>query len=366
MQLTWQQIFLLLSLFAVVSCATTPVVVKQPEIVPLIRAGKPANPPLNISIVAFNAGIGTRSAGSDTDRVFPPLRTAEAGYLPFVLREALVESGHWGAVRVVPELDPTAEILVTAEILSSNGVELQLRVKAWDSTGRTWIDGVYEDSATDHGYDFEVDSLVEPFQDLFNKIANDIYVVRQEQTAKSLSNILDTSMLRYAVALSPKAFGEYLEVNEDGMIEMSGLPARNDLMYARAKKIRDSEYEFIDIVDEQFENFYKKMRQTYSYWRQYSYELIAYNRRIEEAGSTVRRRYQGSWAALDDVYRAYKESKMNEDELRELAASFDAEITPTVTKLEGTVIRLTGSLQSQYEEWRELLQEIYASERGEN
>ena len=57
---------------------------------------------------------------------------------------------------------------------------------------------------------------------------------------------------------------------------------------------------------------------------------------------------------------------MNEDELRELAASFDAEITPTVTRLEGTVVRLTGSLKSQYEEWRELLQEIYASERGQN
>jgi hypothetical protein len=294
------------------------------------------------------------------------LRTAEAEYLPSVLKETLIEAGHWGAVRVVPEIDPTAEILVTAEIMTSNGIDLQLYVRAWDSLGQVWIDRVYQDRATDDDYDIEGGASNDPFQDLFNEIANDLYLVRQGQSAKNASDILDTAMLRYAIALSPQAFGEYLVVDEEGVVELAGLPARNDVMYLRAAKIRDSEYEFIDIVDEQFDNFYKKMRQTYSYWRQYSYELTEYNNRIQQAQSTGKRSRRGSWDGLHDVYKTYKDSKLNEDELRELAASFDAEITPTVTRLEGTVVKLTGSLKSHYEEWRELLQEIYASERGQN
>ena len=102
----------------------------------------------------------------------------------------------------------------------------------------------------------------------------------------------------------------------------------------------------------------------YAYWRRYSYELIQYGKKIEQSGFVGRRSRQGSFAVMESIYKSYKESKMNEDSLREMAASFDNEISPTVMELEGTVIRLNGSLQAQYEEWRRLLQEIYAAERG--
>jgi hypothetical protein len=106
------------------------------------------------------------------------------------------------------------------------------------------------------------------------------------------------------------------------------------------------------------------MQLAYAYWRRYSFELIEYSKKIEQAGSPRVRSQEGSWASMEKVYRTYRESKMNEDSLREMAASFDAEISPTVTELEGTVIRLNGSLRAQYEEWRRLLREIYAAERG--
>lgn len=366
MRVNMRQQFLLLGLFLLLSCATESIVVRQPKTVTLAKAQTQVNPAFNVSILVFDSGIGTAPAGGSQHKIFPPLRTAEAGYLPSVLKETLLEAGYWGAVRVVPEVDPTAEILVTAKIQISNGIELQLYVRAWDSLGRVWIDREYQDLATIQDYDVEPASRDDPFQDLFNEIANDLNLVRQAQSGKDASDILDTAMLRYAVALSPEAFGEYLEVDKQGVVELAGLPARDDVMYVRATKIRESEYGFIDIVDEQYGNFYNRMRQTYSYWRQYSYELTEYNNRIRQTGSAGRRSRDGSWAALHGVYKTYKDSKMNEDELRELAASFDAEITPTVTRLEGTMVRLTGSLKSQYEEWRELLQEIYASERGQN
>jgi hypothetical protein len=350
-------------LLLIASCTTPPVVVElPPETVDLMRADTVENPALNVSVIVFDKGLASDRQG--IEKVFAPLRTAEADYLPFALRETLVESGHFGAVRVVPEVDPTAEVLVTAEILLSNGVELKLRVQASDSTGRIWLDKEYYDRSSDHGYEFDETSLVEPFQVLFNKISNDMVEVRRGLSEYELARILDTSMLRYAVALSPPAFGSYLVFGDDGRIQMAGLPARDDAMYVRVKKIRDSEYVFIDAVDEQFENLFKKMRLTYAYWRRYSHELIEYSEKIEQSGSGGRRSRGGSLAAMEDVYKSYQESKMNEDSLREMAASFDNEISPTVTELEGKVIQLSGSLESQYEEWRHLLQALYAAERG--
>jgi|ETNmetMinimDraft_23_1059889.scaffolds.fasta_scaffold06791_4 hypothetical protein len=349
-------------LLSMVSCTSPPVVELQPETVGLIRANVAQNPPLNVSVIVFSRGVsdGGKAFG---EKVFSPVRSAEADYLPFALRETLVESGHWGAVRVVPEQDPTAEVLVTAEIVLSNGVELKLHVRVSDSTGRVWVDQEYTDSAIDHGYDFDIKNLVEPFQDIFNKISNDMYVVRSGLGEMELAQILDTAMLRYAIALSPKAFAGHLAETSSGVSQVTGLPARDDAIYARAKKIRESEYTYIDTVDEQFENFHKKMQLAYAYWRRYSFELIEYSKKIEQAGSLRARSQKGSWTSMEKVYRTYRESKMNEDSLREMAASFDAEISPTVTELEGTVVRLNGSLRAQYIEWRRLLREIYAAER---
>jgi hypothetical protein len=345
----------LCGLLFVASCATTPepVVIERPQEIQLVKAVHEKNPALNVSIVVFGKGQGN-----------PALRSAEADYLPSVLRETLIESGHWGAVRVVPRYDPTAEVLVTGEIRSSNGVDLELHIKAGDSTGRIWIDKDYSDFATDHGYDFDEQYQIEPFKDLFNLIANDMLEIRESLEANQLSRVLDTAMLRYAVELSPDVFERYLVKNEDGTVEVSGLPARTDPMYSRARKIRDSEYKFIDIVDEQYENFYKSMRETYGYWRRYSYELTEYNEKIEQNGSKRKRSRESVWVAMDDVYRTYKESKMNEDALRELASSFDSEITPIVTELEGTVVKLNGTLEAQYEDWRKLLRQIYQEETG--
>lgn len=363
MQLYFRKISLIAGMLVIACCATPPVVEQQPETVDLIKARVPQNPALNISIIVFDKGLSGDQLNIGA-KVFRPLRTAEADYLPFALRETLVESGHWGAVRVVPEVDPTAEVLVAAEILSSNGVELKLHMRATDSTGRIWLDKEYSDWSTDHAYEFDEKNLVEPFQDLFNKVANDMYRVHANLSEFELSHIFDSATLRYAFALSPQAFGEYLTATDDGVMQVSALPARDDAMYARVNIIRESEYAFIDRVDEQFENFYKKMRLTYAYWRRYSYELIEYDKKIEQSGSAAKRSREGNLAAMENIYKTYKESKMNEDSLREMAASFDNEISPTVTELEGTVIRLKGSLQAQYKEWRRLLREIYAAERG--
>jgi hypothetical protein len=50
--------------------------------------------------------------------------------------------------------------------------------------------------------------------------------------------------------------------------------------------------------------------------------------------------------------------------LKELSQSFQAEVAPQVVDVEGRTLRLTGSAEEQYREWRELLRQLYLEETG--
>ncbi len=179
---------------------------------------------------------------------------------------------------------------------------------------------------------------------------------QQQLTNAQRGSLLDTAMLRYAMLLSPEAYSEYLVTDEKGHLQLTGLPAFNDPLYRQVREIRGREFAIQDVVDDHFENFYLDMQRVYPYWRQSSFELLDFNNQLGTgAGSGGR----GTWNEVEQVYRLYKERKLNEDELRELANSFEREIDPTVAELEGRVIELQGSLLTQYQTWRRILREIY-------
>jgi hypothetical protein len=81
---------------------------------------------LNVSISVFDAGVPADPSTHRDLMVFPKIRRIEALFLPFVLRDTMVETNEWGAVRVVPELDIAAELLVTGAIVGSDGETLSL------------------------------------------------------------------------------------------------------------------------------------------------------------------------------------------------------------------------------------------------
>ena len=55
---------------------------------------------------------------------------------------------------------------------------------------------------------------------------------------------------------------------------------------------------------------------------------------------------------------------MHIEALKELAESFENGIAPQVIALDDKVITLTGSVEEQYEQWKEILNELYAEEMG--
>lgn len=328
-----------------------------PENVNLDYAQETRAEPLNVSILLFELA----AENNQISRIYEPIRNAEAAYLPVLLKNTLDESGFWGAVSVVPSMDTASEVFVRGTIIASDALRLSLRIEVRDSRGVVWFDRVYSDQANSAAYEQDVTVVADPYEDLFQQIANDMSSVMAVIQEADREAILNTAMLRYAVLLSPEAFSSYLANLPDGTLNLTGLPARNDPLYRRVREIRGREYAVQDVVDAHFDQFFSEMGQVYPYWRQSSFELLAYNEQLEVKGDARRR---DSWQEVERVYRLYRERKLNEDELRELANSFEREIEPTIAELEGRVIELQGSLFDQYKTWRRILREIYTETVG--
>jgi len=65
-----------------------------------------------------------------------------------------------------------------------------------------------------------------------------------------------------------------------------------------------------------------------------------------------------------DGFDKSAQTKMNREALKELAASFDSEVQELLFDVEGEVLRLKGSVETQYASWRQLLRDIFAAETG--
>jgi hypothetical protein len=72
----------------------------------------------------------------------------------------------------------------------------------------------------------------------------------------------------------------------------------------------------------------------------------------------------GGMAAIHAGIATSREAKIHAEAIRELAASVETELKPMVIDVEGQTLRLTGTAETQYEEWRRLLRQIWNDETG--
>ena len=59
-----------------------------------------------------------------------------------------------------------------------------------------------------------------------------------------------------------------------------------------------------------------------------------------------------------------EEMRVHTEALEEYSESFDAEVKPITIEIDGIQRRLTGTATAQYEDWRELLRQIFTEETG--
>ena len=345
---------------------------------------------LNVGIAILDPGVSEDQEPSE-EGVYPELRAAEARYIPYKLKMTLEETGNWGAVRVLPVNADSMDLRVSGEILASDGEVLKVNIVARDATGRVWLDKHYTHTASKFAYSDRHLADEDPFQDIYNLIANDMLEARDRLSPTDIERIRATSELRFAADISPDVFADYLSKTEQGQYVANRLPANDDPMISRVRKIRDRDEMFVDTLNEHYAVFYRDMEQPYRDWRSSSYEEV---RTLRELRSSARRQKllgaaavvvgvagltqsdsnlgQGLGAASVAAGAAVFKEGMNRnaeanihvEAIRELGRSFEAQVTPLVVEVEGRTLTLTGSAEDQYEEWRRLLRRIHSTETG--
>ena len=329
-----------------------------------VRSREPAEAEaLDVSLVVFHPGYEGDADEARRQGIFAEIRDVETKYLPYALRRTLVDSNHWGAVRVVPQAAVGAELLITGHIARSDGAALELRLQARDSRGVVWVDRTFGGTASKSSYEAGERRQRRPFQDIYNEVANALLAVRDGLERRELARIRELALLRYASSLAPDAFDGFLEQDDSGQYRALRLPSREDPMMARIRRIRAQEYLFIDTTDEQYAALYTEITPIYDLWRAFHREQVlyqeAYNQRLEGRSKPPK----DSYLALRQTYNGFRWAKLQEQETRLLAEGFNNEVAPTSVDVEGTVFKLGGSLDDRHREWRRILRQIYDLEK---
>jgi len=381
--------WLLLGLMALLtSCATTEIVTTTSE--PAMVAQVPIEDALrlDVMILPFDPNLERIEAVESDIPISAEVRRAESRYQAYHLKETLEQTGNWGVVRVIPSPSNFQPLLVQAKILASDGENLRLFIKATDAAGSVWINKEYSDSASKYAYQSVRE---DPFQDIYNQVANDLLKAHQARNAPSIINIQNVARLKFAADLSPESVSNYLQTDRRGRVTVTQLPAENDLVMQRVSRLREQENLFVDTMDDYYLNFYRNVKPSYDEWRYATYDEAvrlrqmqkqARNRLLAGAALIAGGVYAGSqsetWAgdaaaagavvggigAVKSGMDRYKQAEIHEQALAELTQSLGMEIEPNVLQIEGQSIELEGTLDAQYGQWRRILKEIYAADQG--
>lgn len=349
---------------------------------------------LDVGVVEFDSGIDSDN-NSDKTGIYDEIRTAEVRYLPYHLKTTLQGTGHWGAVRVIPSRNAFTDIVISGAIDKSDGEFVTIDISVHDSAGNLWYSKEYETQTGINSYAESRDKREDPYQKVFNDIANDLQTHVQSMPPKAVSDVRKITELKFFADMSPSAYGEHLDMDDDGIATIVRLPADNDPSVARLRQIRERDRLVVDTLNEHYANFYYGIAIPYHSWRKTAREesvnyrqvkrssmmqtligavvlagSLAYDTNSSSRSSRNMQRGlqnvaigQGLETMIAGITRR-SEANMHLESIKELSESFGAEAAPMVVTVEGETRRLTGTAAAQYESWRRLLKEIYEAETG--
>jgi hypothetical protein len=346
---------------------------------------------LDVSIVVFDPG---KLPDDEDERIglSPEIRAAEARFVPTHLKYTMQQSGYWGTVRVIPRADVGSDVLVTGRIDYSDGESMVLTIEAYDSRGRQWFKKDYAETSKSHEHTGIEPQKTDVFQDLFTTIANDLVNARNQLRYDEIRNIKLIARQQFASSMAPEAFAGYLVKDDQGYWQLVRLPAENDPMMERIEAVRSRDDMLVDIINGHYDAYYRDLWQPYSEWRRSRRDEVAAMRKLERealgrqllgiaaivggiaigmdsdnidrSGVLTDVLILGGAAAVYSGFEKRKETEINKDVIAELGESFQSEASPLLLEVQGETIRLTGTAEERYGQWRKILREIHFQETG--
>lgn len=385
--------FTCLLIFAITAgfagCATLGSHSVGPTPIEQAKAEIPEDLLLDVGILVFENEQLTpqdaKEAGTNAE-----IRKAESHFIPYHLKNTLHQSGHWGAIQVIPSETNSVDLLVKGKIIESDGKHLILEIDVTDATRRHWFKKKYSAEASANSYAGNRVGEKDAYQDLYNTIANDMARYKIKLSATDIQTLRTVSKLKFAKEFAPAAFDGYLTADKNGRLRVNRLPAENDPMLERLLKIREREYMYVDTLNQQYAGFYSAMWPSYNNWRELNLtEREAIGKIKREAlakqllgalliAGAVAAGSQDSGAGraiapamviiggqvFISGWNVSKEAQIHSAAIEELSESFGAEMQPVIMEFEGKQYELTGSAEEQFKHWKQLLHQIYLAETG--
>jgi hypothetical protein len=339
---------------------------------------------LDIGIMLFDPNLPEK----DDPMIFPEIRKAEASYIPYHLKKTLENTGHWGGVWLLPEQSKAIDLIIVGRIEKSDGLNAELRIGVWDIAGNEWINKVFESNIARSSYSKRRDLAQDPYQNIFNKIANEILEIKKSKSIDELSKLSQIGDLRFASELVP-VYEDYLSQKKKGIYKLERLPSKEDEIIKRILEVQEREFLLLDTLNEYYGQLYENLSVPYENWRKLSREdMITYEelqrsartRKIlgavamagalatdgdSRASSTMRQMaIYGGMEGLKSGFATASEAKKYKERMIESGVEFNNIAEPLTIELEGQAIRLSGSAEEQFMEWRILLEQIYIDETG--
>jgi hypothetical protein len=344
---------------------------------------------LDVGIVLFDPGqVDLNSSDAD----YSSVRQSEAVWYTNQLKQTLDTSNAWGLVRALPRDNLGFDVYLEGELLESNGEVVRLLVSARDSTGRVWFSKEYDQRASAYAYNPEVNLPGDPFQAMFNQISNDVFNFRANLSPAELLTIRSVSKVLFARDFVPEAFSGFVQTGPLGQLSLTRIPADNDPMIQRVERIRSRNDLFLDVVQDYYRAFNNKMDAPYQEWRKLSYKEVLYSRQLKDqarkekfaglvaiaggiaaasssSSRTTRIAGHGGIIAGAGVFAnsflKTEEALGHSSTLRELGASLESELEPSILDLQDRSVTLSGTVDDQYQEWRRILGEMFRLEEGD-
>ncbi|MDA1023313.1 MAG: hypothetical protein O2817_08240 [Proteobacteria bacterium] len=362
---------------------------------------------LDVVIPVFDSGIPENPTDDEKTTIWPELRRAESTKFALMMKRALESTEAFGAVRVAPNQNSTADLYVLGKINESTGEDIGIDVKIVDISGKTWLNTTFAHRVSEKFHQNLRNEGKDPYEPVFDEAAKEIVERLKDRSGKERTALKSITDLRFAASFSESEFSKYLGKkegilgNEDffgfggSHITLLNMPADEDPKFVKTKAIRVRDQLFIDNMQTHYQKFESKMNESYAVWQKQSLQeakalreakmkaageavvgilVIGLAVAAAAAGARNNSNYNPTpgliavaggaigGALLANSFRTSKEAEVYRDALSELGQSIDLELAPQVIKFEEETVKLTGDAAEQFAQWRNFLKEIYQAE----
>ena len=346
---------------------------------------------LDVGIAVLDPNIPETFDEQIEELVHPDLRRAEAQFIPYFAKNLLQSTGNWGAVRVVPRPTHAVDVTVTGRIVESDGERLTLELTVTDARGVEWFTDTYHAIASKYAYSETIPPDIDPFQANYKQLADDMLTYREALDPETVREIRATAEMKFAREFAPDAFATHVREMPNGDFELQRLPAPDDPMLERVRRVREREYLFIDTLDEYYADFHRNMYRPYHQWRAATYDEAIALRKLE--AQSRGKAWAGAGAIVGGIGAIYEsdnafvdaaglvsiaagaaliksavakrnEAAMQAEVLQEIGVAAEQEIMPHTIELENQTVHLQGTVEQQYRELRRILRRVYFEDLG--